>query len=86
MLRGRHLQSSGERRSGLVEVVGIDDQRLAELACGSGELAEHQHALFIALDQTPFIGSTTNANTNGIGNFGNSMPGREVVVGLQARF
>jgi vitamin B12 transporter len=46
----------------------------------------NQHALFIALDQTPFIGNTTNANTNGIGNFGNSMPGREVVVGLQAKF
>lgn len=46
----------------------------------------NQHALFIALDQQPFIGNPTNANTNGIGNMGNSMPGREFIVGMQARF
>ncbi|WP_245898228.1 TonB-dependent receptor [Phreatobacter cathodiphilus] len=46
----------------------------------------NQHALFIALHQQPFIGNTSAANTNGIGNFGNSMPGREIVVGLKAAF
>lgn len=46
----------------------------------------NQHALFIALDQTPFLGSQAVSNTNGIGNPGNSMPGREIVLGMQARF
>lgn len=46
----------------------------------------NQHALFIALDRSPFIGSPAVSNTNGIGNPGNSMPGREIVAGLQARF
>jgi len=46
----------------------------------------NQHALFIALDQQPFIGNPSVANTNGIGNMGNSMPGREVVIGLKAAF
>ncbi len=46
----------------------------------------NQHALFIALDQQPFIGNASVSNTNGIGNMGNSMPGREVVIGLKAAF
>jgi len=46
----------------------------------------NQHALFIALDQQPFIGNASVSNTNGIGNMGNSMPGREIVVGLKASF
>ncbi len=45
----------------------------------------NQHALFIALDQQPFIGNASVSNTNGIGNMGNSMPGA-VVIGLKAAF
>ncbi|MCZ8319971.1 MAG: TonB-dependent receptor [Novosphingobium sp.] len=46
----------------------------------------NQHALFIALDQQPFIGNPSVSNTNGIGNMGNSMPGREIVLGMKAAF
>ena len=46
----------------------------------------NQHPIFLALDRQPFIGRSDLGNTGGIGNTGNSMPGREFVVGLQARF
>jgi vitamin B12 transporter len=42
----------------------------------------NQHPIFIALDQKPFIGDARLSN----GGFGNSLPGRNVIVGLQARF
>jgi vitamin B12 transporter len=46
----------------------------------------NQHPIFIALDKQPFIGRSDLSNNAGIGNMGNSMPGRELVAGLQARF
>ncbi len=42
----------------------------------------NQHPIFIALDKKPFIGDARLSN----GGFGNSMPGRNIIVGLQARF
>ena len=42
----------------------------------------NQHPIFIALDQIPCIAIQANQN----GSCGNSMPGREFIVGLQARW
>lgn len=42
----------------------------------------NEHPIFIALDETPFIGDARFAN----GGRGNSMPGREFQVGLRTRF
>ena len=42
----------------------------------------NQHPIFIALDQTPCLANPTFQN----GACGNSMPGREFVVGLQGRW
>jgi vitamin B12 transporter len=42
----------------------------------------NQHPIFIALDQVPCIALQANQN----GSCGNSMPGREFIVGMQARW
>jgi vitamin B12 transporter len=42
----------------------------------------NQHPIFIALDQTPCIANPTFQN----GGCGNSMPGREFIVGVQGRW
>lgn len=42
----------------------------------------NEHPIFIALDESPFIGDARFSN----GGLGNSMPGREVQIGLRARF
>jgi vitamin B12 transporter len=42
----------------------------------------NQHPIFIALDQTPCIAIQANQN----GSCGNSMPGREFIAGIQARW
>lgn len=65
----------GELRKGLTAYVAVNNI-----------FNVNQHALFIALDQQPFLGNAAVANTNGIGNMGNSMPGREIVFGLKAAF
>ncbi len=65
----------GELRKGLTAYVAVNNI-----------FNVNQHALFIALDQQPFLGNPAVANTNGIGNMGNSMPGREIVFGLKAAF
>ena len=36
-----------QRRRALLGVVGIDDQRLGQLARRAGELRQHQHALLV---------------------------------------
>jgi vitamin B12 transporter len=42
----------------------------------------NQHPIFIALDQTPCVANQANQN----GSCGNSLPGREIIVGFQVRF
>jgi len=42
----------------------------------------NQHPIFIALDTIPCVANQANQN----GSCGNSMPGREFIVGLQGRF
>jgi vitamin B12 transporter len=61
-------------------------QGLTAFAAVNNIFNVNQHPIFIALDQKPFVGNPAVSNTAGIGNPGNSMPGREIVAGLQARF
>jgi vitamin B12 transporter len=42
---------------------------------------ENQHPIYIALDEIPCVANQANQN----GSCGNSIPGREFIVGLQAR-
>ena len=42
----------------------------------------NQHPIFFALDRDPCVANRANQN----GSCGNSMPGREFVLGVQARF
>ncbi|WP_439572070.1 TonB-dependent receptor [Phreatobacter sp.] len=65
----------GELRKGLTAYVAVNNI-----------FNVNQHAIFIALDRQPFIGNAAVSNHMGIGNMGSSMPGREVVMGLNAQF
>ena len=47
LLVGRHGEREVHRRGALLDVVGVDDQRLGQLARRAGELRQDQHALLV---------------------------------------
>ena len=68
MLRMRSRCSAGgivsadvQRGRALVDVVGIDDQRLGELARRAGELAEDQHAALVVARGDELLGHQVHA-------------------------
>ena len=50
-----------QRRRALVGVVGIDDERLRQLARGAGELGEHEHAALVVARGDELLGDEVHA-------------------------
>ena len=50
-----------QRRRAFVGVVGIDDDRLGQLACRAGELAQHQHTAFVITRRDELLGHEVHA-------------------------
>ncbi len=46
-LLGRHRERAVERRRGLLDVVGVDEERLRQLGRGARELGKHEHAVAV---------------------------------------
>ena len=61
LLGGLHAEPGDERGARLPHVVGVHDERLGELARGAGELAEHEHALFVVAGGDELLGDEVHA-------------------------
>jgi hypothetical protein len=55
------IRSAAASASPACGVVGVDDQRLGELARGAGELAEHEHALLVVAGGDELLGDEVHA-------------------------
>ena len=54
-LLGSHVDRAGDRRRKSVDVVRIDDERLAQLLGGAGQRAQHQHAVLVVARRDEFL-------------------------------
>src|SRR4051812_36425423 len=61
LLVGGHGERHLHRRRALLDVVGIDDQRLGQLARGAGELRQDQYALLVVARGDEFLGHQVHA-------------------------
>ena len=60
-LFGRHFQRAANGFGELLDVVGIDEERVAQFAGGAGELAEDQDAVFVLARGDIFLGDEIHA-------------------------
>jgi hypothetical protein len=61
LLLGRHVEGAGQRHGGLLDVVGVHEQGLLEVARGAGEAAEHEHAAQVVARGHEFLGHEVHA-------------------------
>ena len=61
LLVRRHGERRREGGARLLEVVGVDDERLGQLARGAGELAQDQHALLVVPRRDELLGHQVHA-------------------------
>jgi hypothetical protein len=56
-----HFQREQDGLGGLIDVIRVHQQRIAEFAGGAGELAEDQHAPLIVTGSQKFLGDQVHA-------------------------